>query len=154
MLLTLPFSSDSEPVLLPRRFTHSQVFLLSFHKSTFIVFGKPQTLPTMACLPLLGPIIGLNLWHFVMEGWMYHGRISHVQKAKMPMDPRITKAQFDAKMPPEIRWKADNYNHLFEQPTQFYAVLLVQALVLGAMPGKSATIDVGLAWTYVGLRVV
>ena len=47
-----------------------------------------------------------------------------------------------------MRWKADNYNNLMEQPTLFYAVTLALAL-LGAGEG----LNTGLAWLYVGLRV-
>jgi hypothetical protein len=44
---------------------------------------------------------------------------------------------------------ADNYNHLHEQPTLFYALAL--AAQLG---GAADALNVGLAWTYVGVRVV
>lgn len=54
-----------------------------------------------------------------------------------------------ATLPATVRWKADNYNHLMEQPTVFYAVALSLAL-LGQGSGTNAT----LAWAYVGLRVV
>ncbi|MCH1932862.1 MAPEG family protein, partial [Shewanella sp. A25] len=55
-----------------------------------------------------------------------------------------------ARLPPNVRWKADNYNHLMEQPTVFYATALALALAgAGADP-----LNVGLAWGYVGLRVV
>lgn len=54
-----------------------------------------------------------------------------------------------AKLPPNVRWKGDNYNHLMEQPTIFYAVSLALA-VAGAGHGVNAT----LAWLYVILRVV
>ena len=47
-----------------------------------------------------------------------------------------------------VRWKADNYNNLMEQPTLFYAVALTLAL-LGAGKG----LNTSLAWLYVGLRV-
>jgi hypothetical protein len=98
---------------------------------------------------LLGPVIGLNIWHFVMEGWMYHARITSINKNKTPVDNTLTKHDFDKRIPPESRWKADNYNHLFEQPTQFYAVALTLALL-----GAESKVDVGLAWGYVGLRVI
>jgi hypothetical protein len=43
---------------------------------------------------------------------------------------RLTKPQeFNAKIPAPVRWKADNYNHLLEQPTQFYAIALTLALL-------------------------
>jgi len=48
-----------------------------------------------------------------------------------------------------VRWKADNYNHLMEQPILFYGVALTLAL-LGAGEGWT----LGLAWTYVGLRIM
>ena len=44
---------------------------------------------------------------------------------------------------------ADNYNHLHEQPTIFYALCLYSHLV-----GVTDMINVWLAWAYVGLRVV
>jgi hypothetical protein len=108
----------------------------------------------MAYLPLLGPVVGLNLWTFAMEGVMYYYRVGYIQSAKLPIDNRLTKAQFDSSMPPEVRWKAENYNHLFEQPTQFYAVVITQALLLGSLPGKTAKVDLRLAWAYVALRLV
>jgi hypothetical protein len=98
---------------------------------------------------LLGPIIGLNLWTFVMEGWMYKTRIQWFQTAKPDFKPTWTKSQFEMAQPADIRYKADNYNHLFEQPTQFYAV----AVVLALMGAKSKT-DLALAWGYVAGRVV
>jgi hypothetical protein len=48
-----------------------------------------------------------------------------------------------------VRWKADNYDHLLQQPTLFYAV----ALVLG-LTGADDGLNIGLAWLYVVLRVV
>jgi hypothetical protein len=53
-----------------------------------------------------------------------------------------------ATLPPDVRWKADNYNHLFEQPTVFYPVVIIAALV-----PASGSIELGLAWTYVAFRV-
>jgi len=106
-------------------------------------------MPLTPSSALLGPIIGLNLWTFVMEGWMYGTRIPAVSKYKAPTHPSATKEEFNRPLPPEVRWKADNYNHLFEQPTQFYAVALTMALL-----GVDNKVDVGLAWTYVGIRVV
>ncbi|MGO9326848.1 MAG: MAPEG family protein, partial [Steroidobacteraceae bacterium] len=47
-----------------------------------------------------------------------------------------------------VRWKADNYNNLMEQPTLFYAVTLTLALL-----GAGDVLNTSLAWLYVGLRV-
>ena len=46
-------------------------------------------------------------------------------------------------------WPADNYNHLMEQPTIFYATAFAAQLA-----GMIDPINIGLAWTYVALRVV
>ncbi|TKA67790.1 hypothetical protein B0A49_06505 [Cryomyces minteri] len=100
---------------------------------------------------LLAPVVALNIWTFVMEGWMYATRLPAVSKYNLKVDPNATSAQFNAQIPPHIRWKADNYNHLLEQPTQFYAVMAVLAL-LGR--GNAMALERKLAWGYVGLRVV
>ena len=65
------------------------------------------------------------------------------------MDPALTLAELNQHIPAQVRWKADNYNHLMEQPTLFYAVALTLALV-GAGDGTMLL----LAWAYVALRVV
>ncbi|GAA4867224.1 MAPEG family protein [Luteimonas vadosa] len=44
---------------------------------------------------------------------------------------------------------ADNYRNLFEMPVLFYAALLVAFGIGAATP-----LTVGLAWAYVGLRIV
>lgn len=54
-----------------------------------------------------------------------------------------------AQLPASVRWKADNYNHLMEQPTVFYAIVIT--LVLLGPSGDTAWV---LAWSYVALRVV
>lgn len=99
-------------------------------------------------LELLRPVVALVAWTFVMWTWMYVTRIPAIQRSGMKLDPNAPRGEQMATLPPEVRWKADNYNHLFEQPTLFYAVAVVLALVSDD-PGTDAT----LAWTYVALRV-
>lgn len=82
-----------------------------------------------------------------MEGWLYATRIPALSNAKLTSSS--TKEEMNAQIPAPARWKADNFNHLLEQPTQFYAVALTIALL-----GKNHEIDTKLAWTYVGLRVL
>ena len=113
-----------------------------------------QSLGSQAASPtfpssILAPVIALVLWTFVMWLWLYATRIPAMAKAKVALDPNRTTAEFAALLPPRVRWKADNYNHLMEQPTLFYAVALTLAL-LGAGEGLNAQ----LAWMYVGLRVL
>ncbi|KAJ5363770.1 uncharacterized protein N7496_009483 [Penicillium cataractarum] len=98
---------------------------------------------------LLGPVAVLNGWTLVMEVWMYAATIPVYNRIK-PTN-HTTKSQIDAQMPPAARWKRDNFNHLLEQPTQFYAIALALAIARG---GKIDELDSILAWTYVGARVL
>ena len=99
--------------------------------------------------PILLPVMALVLWSLVMEVWLYATRIPAIQAAKAPMEPSMTAADLNALIPPRVRWKADNYNHLMEQPTIFYAACLALAVA-----GLGEGLNAWLAWGYVGLRVV
>lgn len=98
--------------------------------------------------PILASVVVLVAWTMVMWGWMYATRIPAIQRAKMRLDPEAPRGEQMAMLPPRVRWKADNYNHLMEQPTLFYAIALTLAMV-GHGGGWSAR----FAWIYVGLRV-
>jgi len=80
---------------------------------------------------------------------MYITRLPAISRAGMKPDPYLPNGQQMAELPARVRWKADNYNHLLEQPTLFYAVALTLAL-LGAGEGT----NVSLAWLYVALRII
>jgi hypothetical protein len=98
---------------------------------------------------LLAPVIALVLWSLVMCAWLYATRIPAIVRGKIVYDPRRPAEAFHAQMPPTVRWKADNYNNLMEQPTLFYAVTLTLAFL-----GADGGLNVALAWLYVALRVV
>jgi hypothetical protein len=97
---------------------------------------------------MLAPVLALVAWTFVMWAWMYATRIPAIQRANVDM-AELSRTGAPLDMPPEVARVADNYNHLHEQPTLFYAVAL--AAQLG---GAADATNVGLAWVYVGLRVV
>lgn len=99
--------------------------------------------------PILNAVIALVLWTFVMALWLYATRLPAIFKGKIVYDPNRPASEFMDRIPPKVRWKADNYNHLHEQPTIFYATAITLAM-LDAGGGLNAT----LAWLYVGLRVV
>jgi hypothetical protein len=103
----------------------------------------------MTPMPILIPMLALVLWSFVMWAWLYVTRIRAITTLKLTLDPRRPKSEFLAQIPPETRWKADNYNHLMEQPTLFYAVCLALAVL-----DQGHGLNEMLAWAYVGLRVV
>ncbi len=97
---------------------------------------------------LLQPVIALVIWHFVMWTWMYATRVPAIRRARMRLDPQAPRGAQMEQLPASVRWKADNYNHLYEMPTLFYAVALTLALL-----GDASAASAGLAWAYVGLRV-
>ena len=97
---------------------------------------------------MIAPVLALVGWTFVMWFWMYATRIPAMQRANVDMaEMSRTNAKLD--LPAEVARVADNYNHLHEQPTIFYALALATQ-VAGAADG----VAVGLAWTYVASRVV
>lgn len=99
--------------------------------------------------PILQPVAALALWTFVMWAWMYATRIPAIQASGAPLPPESTLADLNARIPARVRWKADNYTHLHEQPTVFYAVALTLAVA-----GAGAGLNLWLAWLYVAIRVV
>ena len=99
--------------------------------------------------PILAPVIALVAWSMVVWTWMYITRIPAIQKMRMRLDPNAPRGEQMNQLPPNVRWKADNYNHLMEQPTIFYAVALALALM-----EQGGGLNLELAWAYVALRVV
>jgi hypothetical protein len=99
--------------------------------------------------PILAPVVALVAWSMIMWTWMYITRIPAILKSKMIMDPMAPRGEQMNTLPAQVRWKADNYNHLMEQPTIFYAITISLALL-----GEGSGANLVLAWAYVGLRVV
>jgi hypothetical protein len=99
--------------------------------------------------PILQPVVALVLWSMVMWGWLYATRLPAMIGARTRLDPTQPRDVMLGGLPPRVRWKADNYNHLMEQPTLFYATALTLALL-----GQGDGLNLGLAWVYVVLRVL
>jgi hypothetical protein len=99
---------------------------------------------------LLTPMVALIAWSLVMWVWLYATRLPAMRRLRLnPQRGRFAR-EMNQQMPDHARQVADNYNHLMEQPTIFYAVCVVlQLLGQGEQP-----VNVGLAWGYVALRVV
>ena len=99
---------------------------------------------------ILVPALVLILWSLVMLVWMAAVRLPALGRAKIPLDKRKGGRGQDLEgvLAPEINWKAHNYAHLMEQPTLFYACVIILAMV-----GYSPAVLVA-AWLYVGLRIV
>jgi hypothetical protein len=102
--------------------------------------------------PILAPVVALVAWTLVMTIWMYASRFPAMARKGISLKGRVGSrgGDLDGVVEPEVQWKAHNHNHLLEQPTLFYAIVIVLAL----QGGGGTWINVWLAWTYVGLRVV
>ena len=98
---------------------------------------------------ILQPVLALVGWTLVMCGWLYATRIPAIRRHHVVYDPARPAHEFHTQLPARVRWKADNYNHLMEQPTLFYAIALVLALTDGG-----DRLDGWLAWAYVAIRIV
>jgi hypothetical protein len=105
--------------------------------------------------PILLPMLALAGWSMVIWLWMYATRIPAMNRARIDGVNMVGSTgkslRDDLVAAGEVRasWVADNYNHLMEQPTIFYATCLALT-VMGAGTGLA----VQLAWGYTGLRVV
>jgi hypothetical protein len=99
---------------------------------------------------ILQPVVALLGWTMVIWLWMYVTRIPAMQRARIDVANLKggTGKDLDTVLPAEIQWKAHNYNHLLAEPTVFYAVCLVLAMI-----GHGEGINLAVAWLYVGLRV-
>ena len=98
---------------------------------------------------MLLPVAALVAWTLIMAVWMLATRIPAMKAARIhPQKAVHARSEAMGALPSEVRQIADNYNHLMEQPTVFYAIALVLAI-----SGEAAAIDVWLAWGYVALRV-
>jgi hypothetical protein len=97
----------------------------------------------------LTPVLLLVLWTLIMWIWMYATRIPAMNKAKIDPNEARHPGTYGDRMPSNVRAVADNYNHLHEQPTLFYALMGFAALTGGA-----GSTMLYLAFGYVGLRVL
>ena len=82
--------------------------------------------------PILAPVVALVAWTLVMLVWMAVARRSAFAKLGINWGniPRGSRgSNLDGRAPDEAQWPSHNYNHLMEQPTIFYAIAIVHALM-------------------------
>ena len=109
---------------------------------------------------VLAPAAALIVWSIVMLLWMALTRFPAMAKMRgtrgnkgtsgspLAGAPRGARGQdLEGRIPDEVNWKAHNYAHLMEQPTLFYAVVLIWAII-----GPTSDIVVA-AWLYTILRI-
>lgn len=97
---------------------------------------------------LIAPVIALVAWSLVIWLWMYVQRMPAMSKAGIKPQDAAFPGSLNG-LPAPARQAADNYNHLMEQPTIFYAAALAIQVA-----GHGDALAVKLAWAYVALRVL
>lgn len=98
---------------------------------------------------MIAPIFTLVIWSLVVLVWMAAVRLPAIKKARLGPTAGERTSELGNLLDKRIQWKADNYNHLMEQPTIFYATCLALILI-----GQDSGLNLYLAWFYVGCRVV
>ena len=103
-------------------------------------------------LNILAPAAVLAFWSLTILFWMVMVRVPAMKKAGInlaePLPGGRRGIDLEPLLPDSVNWKAHNYEHLHEQPTVFYVVL-----ILLAISNDASTLDVQLAWAYTGLRI-
>ena len=101
--------------------------------------------------PIFGPAIVLVLWSLVMLAWLALTRLPAMARAGVVLGEVVGKrgADLEGVVPDRVNWKAHNYAHLMEQPTLFYATVIILGVI-----GQGEGLNLQLAWAYVGLRIV
>ena len=101
--------------------------------------------------PIFAPAIVLVLWSLVMLGWLAITRLPAMAKAGIPLTKVVGSrgVNLEGVLPDRINWKAHNYAHLMEQPTLFYATVIILGVI-----GQGEGLNLQLAWAYVILRIV
>lgn len=102
-------------------------------------------------LEILAPASVMVLWSIIMLFWMAATRLPAARK--VGIDIKASQGgrgeELDLKVPPSVAWKSHNYKHLMEQPTIFYAVVVILALT-----GAGTGLNLILAWAYTALRII
>ncbi len=99
--------------------------------------------------PILTPVLVLVIWTIVVLFWMAAARLPAISKAGLGPEAGERTAELATMLDRRVQFKADNYNHLMEQPTIFYATALALALA-----GLGEGLNLYLAWFYVVSRIV
>ncbi len=99
---------------------------------------------TMEYSPLIAPLVALVAWTIIVMLWMMVARFGEFRKAGINLrnaPPGGRGVDLEGKIDARAQWKSHNYNHLMEQPTIFYAIVLALALM-----GMDQPINVALVW--------
>jgi len=101
---------------------------------------------------ILAPGATLIAWTLIMLLWMFATRMGGLKRAGVDLSktpPGGRGQDLEGVLEPKAMWKAHNLNHLMEQPTIFYPVIILLHL-----SGAATPLAIKLAWGYVGFRII
>ena len=100
-------------------------------------------------MSILNPMLAMMAWSGLIVAILLMTRIPVVIKQWGNLQFAKHSDELRPKMSEKFRYVTDNYNHIFEQPTLFYAVLIYIHLA-----DTATQTNISLAWAYVSLRVI
>ena len=100
-------------------------------------------------MSILDPMLAMMAWSGLIVAILLMTRIPAVIKQWGNLQFAKHSDELRPKMSEKFRYVTDNYNHIFEQPTLFYAVLIYIHLA-----DTATQTNISLAWAYVSLRVI
>ena len=100
-------------------------------------------------MSILNPMLAMLAWSGFIVAILLLTRIPVVIKQWGNLQYAKHSDELRPKMPDKFRYITDNYNHIFEQPTLFYAALIYIQLV-----DTASQTNISLAWAYVSVRVI
>lgn len=103
----------------------------------------------MDAIEIIRPALVLGGWTLIMMLWMVFTRLPALSKAGIKPQQAQDTSRLRDLLPPEAQRVANNYNHLFEQPTLFYAIVVMVAIL-----GDVDELHVRCAWAFTILRIV
>ena len=101
---------------------------------------------------ILQPVILMCLLSFIMMLWMYATRIpasKEIEQAGINLQDLSHPSKLGGVFPSKVERVADNYNHLFEQPTVFYAITFT---IWGL--NETDSLFILFAWLYFFIRLI
>lgn len=97
---------------------------------------------------MMQPVMVVALLTVVMTLWMFATRIPAMSRLKIHPQKAQDTSKLRDLLPSEVSRISNNYNHLFEQPTLFYVVSIIIAML-----GHVDQVHLVCAWMFAGLRI-
>lgn len=98
--------------------------------------------------PILGAAAVLGLWSVLMF-FIYAVRLVSTGAKVGDLPAGFRGPDADSETPDKVKWTRHNYEHLMEQPTLFYAMVIILAVA-----GDTSAASYYAAWIYTGARIL